>query len=56
MLNAQRSTLNAQHRMIRPRSSTGGYRFFLVSWFESLAVASHPLQPDSFLLRDGENV
>ncbi len=27
-----------------------GYRF-LSSWFESLAVASHPLQPDSFILR-----
>ncbi len=26
-----------------------GYRF-LTSWFERLAVASHPLQPDSFIL------
>ena len=25
-------------------------KFFLTSWFESLAVASHPLQPDSFFL------
>jgi hypothetical protein len=24
--------------------------FFLTSWFESLAIASHPLQPDSFLI------
>jgi hypothetical protein len=25
-----------------------GYRF-LISWLESLAVAAHPLQPDSFV-------
>jgi hypothetical protein len=24
-------------------------QIFLASWFESLAVASHPLQPDSFI-------
>ena len=33
--------------MVREQVDTN---FFLISWFESLAVASHPLQPDSSVL------
>ena len=36
-------------------SHTGVATGFLSSWFENLAVASHPLQPDSFRPGDGEN-
>ena len=59
-----RGTPNAQHQHRMPSNAAPwsamtdrgrqaaqrrGYRF-LSSWFQSLAVASHPLQPDSFIL------
>jgi len=60
MFKDQRSTLNAQHPTLNSAAASStmtpgkhaaqrrGYRF-LSSCFESLAVASHPLQPDSFI-------
>ena len=61
MFKAQRSTLNTQHPTLNSAAASStmtarenaaqrrGYRF-LSSCFGSLAVASHPLQPDSFIL------
>jgi hypothetical protein len=42
-----------------PLRTADSTAFFLVSWFEGLAVASHPLQPDTesaFLLQKNLHV
>jgi hypothetical protein len=49
----EQKTPNIQHRT--PNDPGRGQEpsatdFFLISWFESPAIASHPLQPNSFMI------
>ena len=52
------ASIGSETRMLRQlrslsRARQRGYRF-LSSWFESLAVASHPFQPDSFIFGNAQ--